>query len=84
MPFSIQPYSLLIAAGALALVLGVVLLRGKPTARDYLAFGGIMLALIVAWFAIRPTQTPLMGAAADVQARIGHGQPVLLEFQSPY
>jgi hypothetical protein len=29
-------------------------------------------------------QTPLIGEAADVQAMIGKGKPVLLEFQSPY
>jgi hypothetical protein len=80
----IQPYSLLIVAGALALILGVVLLRNKPTARDFIAFGTIIAVLIAAYFVIRPVQTPLAGEAAAVRAMIGAGKPVLLEFQSPY
>lgn len=52
--------------------------------QEIIAFLAIFAGLAVAWMALRPTQTPLSDAVSDVQARIGAGRPVLLEFQSPY
>ncbi len=84
MPNSLQPYSLLLLALVLVVVVAAVLLRNKPRPADIIAFIGIVLGLVAVYLYIRPTQTPLMGEAASVQAVIGKGKPVLLEFQSPY
>ncbi|GAB4500066.1 MAG: hypothetical protein OHK003_18660 [Anaerolineales bacterium] len=66
------------------MVAGVVLLSNKPKWREYLAFGVIVAGLIAAWAILHPRQTVLMDDAKNVQAMIGTGKPVLLEFQSPY
>jgi len=65
-------------------VVGLILLTDKPKWNDYLAFSVIVGAYIVAWMILHPRQTPLMEDAKTVQAMIGAGTPVLLEFQSPY
>jgi hypothetical protein len=77
-------YSFLLIAAALTLVTGLVLLSNKPKWNDFVAFGVIVAGLITAWIIMHPRQTPLMDDAKDVQAMIGAGKPVLLEFQSPY
>ena len=71
-------------AVVLSLVAGLILLTNKPKWNDYLAFGAIIVGLIAAWSILHPRQTPLMDDAQKVQAMIGQGTPVLLEFQSPY
>ncbi len=61
-----------------ALVLGIgfsIARRKRNKVRAGLITGGIVLALVAAWFAVRPTAQ--MPAANP-------GQPVLLELQSPY
>jgi K+-transporting ATPase A subunit len=80
----INQYSFLLIAAALTLVAGLVLLSNKPKWSDYLAFGVIVISLIMAWIIMRPRQTPLMDDAKMVKEMIGAGKPVLLEFQSPY
>ena len=65
-------------------VVGLILLTDKPKWNDYLAFSVIVGAYILAWMILHPRQTPLMEDAKTVQAMIGAGTPVLLEFQSPY
>jgi threonine/homoserine efflux transporter RhtA len=77
-------YSFISLALGLTAIAGVILLRNKPTWRDFLAFGTIVAGFIVAWIILHPVQTPLVGDAGKVQAQIGAGKPVLLEFQSPY
>jgi len=77
-------YSLLWITLFLLIVFGTFLFRQKPKLSNFIAFGVIILGLVYAWSAIRPRQTPLMDNAQAVQAMIGHGQPVLLEFQSPF
>ncbi len=79
-----REYSFIIVALGLAIVAGFILLTNKPKWNDYLAFGVIMASLITAWIILHPRQTPLMEDAKSVQAMIGAGTPVLLEFQSPY
>ena len=69
-----------ILAGGAALIL----LTDKPKWNDYLAFSLIVGAYIGAWLILHPRQTPLIDDAKSVQAMIGAGTPVLLEFQSPY
>jgi hypothetical protein len=77
-------YSFILVAIAFVVVAGLILLTNKPKWNDYLAFGVIILGLAVAWSILHPRQTPLMEDAKKVQAMIGKGTPVLLEFQSPY
>ncbi len=77
-------YSFLWIALGLTIVAGLVLLTHKPRLRDFVAFGVIVAGLLVAWLVLHPRQTALVGDAKSVQAMIGAGKPVLLEFQSPY
>jgi hypothetical protein len=80
----IRPYSLVWLAGGVLIVTGFLLFRNKPRAPARIAFGVILIALVAVWVAIHPRQTPLLGEAAQLQAMIGNGKPVLLEFQSPF
>lgn len=77
-------YSFLWIAAGLTIVAGLVLLTNKPRVRDFVAFGVIVAGLLSTWLILHPHQTPLMNDAKTVQAMIGAGTPVLLEFQSPY
>lgn len=77
-------YSTLWIGGLLLLGVAAILFRKGVHLPELLAFGIIALGLGAAYWSLRPQQTPLMGEAARVQASIGQGQPVLLEFQSPY
>jgi hypothetical protein len=77
-------YSFISVAVVFILVAGLILLTNKPKTKDYLAFGVIVASLVTAWAILHPRQTPLMDDAKMVQAMIGNGTPVLLEFQSPY
>ncbi len=79
-----RQYSIVAIALGLIIVAGVILLTNKPKWNDYLAFGVIVASLITAWAILHPRQTALMDNAKSVQAMIGAGTPVLLEFQSPY
>lgn len=81
---SLQYYSVFWIGVPLLLGLGAILFRKGLRLAEALSFGVVVLALGVAYFSLRPLQTPLMGEAAQVQASIGQGTPVLLEFQSPY
>lgn len=80
----IQYYSVVWVALALMVVVGFILFRNKPRLPEVAAFLGIFIALAALYFYLRPVQTELVGEAAEVQAIIGQGVPVLLEFQSPY
>lgn len=77
-------YSLLWAVIILLIVVGFFLFRKTRRPPEIIAFIVICVGLVAAWFALRPTQSLLAGDAASVQARIGAGTPVLLEFQSPF
>jgi len=77
-------YSFLWIALGLTIVAGLVLLTNKPKFKDYLSFSVIAAGLFVSWLILHPHQTALMKDARSVQAMIGSGTPVLLEFQSPY
>ena len=76
--------SAILIAAALMLVAVVFVFSRKPRWQDMLALGVIAAGLVTAWFILHPVQTPLMDNAKKVQATIGQGKPVLLEFQSPY
>ena len=79
-----REYSFPILAVVLVIAAGLILLTNKPKLKEYLAFGVIVFGLIISWSILHPRQTPLMDNARAVQAMIGAGTPVLLEFQSPY
>jgi thioredoxin 1 len=80
----LQYYSLVWVALGLMVIVGLVLFRNKPRIPEVAAFLVIFIGLTALYFYIRPVQTELVGEAAEVQAMIGQGVPVLLEFQSPY
>jgi len=71
-------------AAFLGAVAGFLLLRRRPKWPKFLAFGVLVLGLAAAWILVHPRQTAQVNDAAQVQASIGQGTPVLLEFQSPY
>jgi hypothetical protein len=79
----LNQHSFLVAAAAAVLVLAVVLFRDGIRPADLVALGALCLGLALAFTLLRPGASAL-GQAALVRDRIGRGQPVLLEFQSPY
>jgi thioredoxin 1 len=80
----INQYSAILIAAVLFLIAAIALLRHKAHWQEILALGVIAAGLVTAWLLLHPVQTPLMEDAQKVQNMIGQGQPVLLEFQSPY
>ena len=76
-------YSFLAAAVFLIGLLAVLANRARARQGAYLALALVVLAILVAWYFLRPTPSVLANAA-EIQAQIGSGVPVLLEFQSPY
>jgi cytochrome c oxidase subunit IV len=80
----LNQYSAVFIATVLMLVAVIFVFSHKPRWQEILALGVIAAGLITAWFMLHPVQTPLMDNAKKVQAMIGQGKPVLLEFQSPY
>ncbi len=80
----INQYSSLLIAAGIMLIAVLLVFRHKPQWPELLALGVIALGLILAWFILRPVQTPLIETAQKVKDQIGQGQPVLLKFQSPY
>ena len=80
----INQYSAVWIAAFLVAVAGFFLLRRKPKWPHFLVFCLLVLGLVAAWIFLHPSQTAQGTTAAQVQASIGQGTPVLLEFQSPY
>lgn len=78
------PYSGIVVLIAAILVMAIAILSRRARQQEFIWVGALALLMVAGWVAIRPTQTPLMDDAKEVQAMIGAGKPVLLEFQSPY
>jgi hypothetical protein len=76
-------HSFLIAAGAAILILAAILLRDGVRPSDLLAIGALCLGLALAYALLAPGASTERELSA-IRAQIGRGQPVLLEFQSPY
>jgi hypothetical protein len=76
-------HSFLIAAATAILLLAIVLLRDGVRPSDLFALGALCLGLALAYVLLRPGESTRTQVEA-VQAEIGRGVPVLLEFQSPY
>jgi len=79
-----QPYSLAWVAGILLVTIAVILVRSKARPPVLIAYLSIVIGLGLVYFYVRPVETPQLGDVAQLQAMIGKGKPVLLEFQSPY
>jgi len=79
-----RAYSLLFAAAVLLVPIAIILIRSKARPPVMVAFISLVVGLTLVYFYARPVQTPLLGDSSQIQARIGKGKPVLLEFQSPY
>jgi len=77
-------YSAVWMAAFLVIIAGVILLRRSPKWPQFLIFGVLVLGLVLAWIFLHPHQNAQVNDAAQVQASIGQGTPVLLEFQSLY
>jgi glucan phosphoethanolaminetransferase (alkaline phosphatase superfamily) len=77
-------YSAVWIAAFLVVIAGIILLRRRPKWPQFLVFGILVLGLVAAWIFLHPRQSAQVIDAAQVQASIGQGTPVLLEFQSPY
>jgi hypothetical protein len=78
----INQHSFALIAMASFLVLAILLLRDGLQLYDALVLLALAMGLLLAYQLLKPgagaTQT------GEVQAQIGAGDPVLLEFQSPY
>lgn len=76
-------YSYFVIGGIVLLIAAYLILRREQTLPRILGVAGLAALFLGFWFLIRPEQTPHAGSA-ELQAQIGAGTPVLLEFQSPY
>ena len=79
----LNQHSFTLASAAAVLVLAAVLLRDGVRGSDLLALGALALGLGFAFLLLNPGTSTLRQSEA-VQAQIGAGVPVLLEFQSIY
>jgi len=80
----INQYSAIWMATIFVALIAFFLLRRDPKWPQFLAVAGVVLVLVAAWIVLRPRQSTRGLDAAQVQASIGQGTPVLLELQSPY
>jgi thioredoxin 1 len=80
----INQYSAIWIAVFLVVTMAAILLRRKPKWPHFLVLAVVVLGLATAWIFLHPRQTAQISTAAQVQASIGRGTPVLLELQSPY
>jgi hypothetical protein len=76
-------HSFVIMALVLWGALAVWLLHDGITKRDVLALAVLGAAFGLAWLSLRPG-TGTFAEAAQAEAAVGHGQPVLAEFYSNY
>lgn len=76
-------HSFLLFAVASILLLAVYLFRDGVEANELTAMGALILGLVIAYGFLQPGPSSY-SRVEEVEAKIGKGQPVLLEFQSPY
>ncbi len=79
----LNQHSFTLTGAAALLALGYFLLKDGATGSDWLALGALALGLGIAWWFLSPGPSTLT-QGEQIAARIGSGEPVLLEFQSPY
>ena len=80
----INQYSFIIVGAVVLIGAGVLLLHRRPGWPQWLIFGTLVVGVVAAWIVVHPRATAQVLDAAQVQASIGQGTPVLLELQSPY
>jgi len=76
-------HSFTLLAATSIVVLAIVLFRDGIEAGDLIALGALSVGLLVAYGFLQPGPSSL-SEVEQVEAQIGNGRPVLLEFQSPY
>ncbi|OGO67439.1 MAG: hypothetical protein A2Z37_02710 [Chloroflexi bacterium RBG_19FT_COMBO_62_14] len=76
-------HSFTLFAATSIVVLAIVLFRDGIEAGDLFALGALSVGLLVAYIFLQPGPSSL-SEVEHVEAQIGNGRPVLLEFQSPY
>lgn len=79
----INQHSFSLFAAASIIVLAIYLFRDGVESGDFIAFGALILGLVIAYGLLQPGPSTL-AQVDQVEAKVGAGQPVLLEFQSPY
>ena len=79
----INQHSFLFAAVAALVLVSTVLFRDGARPSDWFALGALGAGLALAYGLLRPGP-PTQSQIQAVDSLIGAGQPVLLEFQSPY
>jgi len=79
----INHHSFTLLAAASIVGLAIYLFRDGIEASDFVAFGALILGLVIAYGLLQPGPSTL-AQVEQVETKIGGGQPVLLEFQSPY
>jgi hypothetical protein len=79
----INHHSFSLFAAASLLCLAIYLFRDGIEPSDLVAFGALILGLVIAYWFLGPGPSTA-SRLNEVEAKIGAGQPVLLEFQSPY
>ena len=79
----INQYSMLWGGIVILSLAALVFLRKGIKPRDGIKLFALFLALFVVWLVIRPERAST-NEMAEFQSKIGQGQAVLLEMQSPY
>ena len=79
----LNQHSFLVAAVAGTILLAAILLRDGVRPGDLLAIGALDLGLALAYALLGPGESTEREITA-IRSQIGQGQPILLEFQSPY
>lgn len=79
----INQYSFLLVSLAAIGLLAFLLLRDGARSSDWVALGSLALGFLLAYSLLQPGPSTAQ-QAEEALGRIGNGQPVLLELQSPY
>jgi len=79
----LNQHSFVVAAVAAIMILAAILLRDGVRPSDLLAIGALCLGLAFAYALLGPGESTEREIAA-IRSQIGRGQPILLEFQSPF
>ena len=79
----LNQHSFVLVAFASVLVFAIVVLRRGSRTSELVALASLVLGFLAAYWLMQPGPSTAPNAPA-VMNRVGTGQPVLLEFQSPY
>jgi hypothetical protein len=79
----INQHSFSLFAATSLILLAVYLFHDGIDSSDLVALGALAVGLVIAYWLLGPGPST-HSQVAEIEAKIGKGQPVLLEFQSPY